>query len=541
MIHDPILFTITTSLITAQLMLGALILFHDGRSATNRIFTLVTLAFAFWGAANFFAQQVLSRSDPSATLYWIRLIMLGATLQSSTFFLFVKTFPSKTLTISPRSLWVTITATALVSALSLSPYLFLGIYPGTIDTPIPGAGIPIFIIYTIGFVGSGTVLLVRKYLRAEGEAKQSLKLILMGFIIMFSLIIFFNFFAVVFFKTTAFSPYGPAFTLPFIALTTYAIVRHKLFNLKLIATEALVLLILFVLIVEACFSNSLQEALLRALFLVVVASGGVALIRSVLVEVRHREMAEKINTELKELDEAKSEFVSVASHQLRTPLTAIIGYLSMMKEGDFGAVNEKLSPPIDRVFLSSRRLMNLVETLLDISRIEAGRFEISPEEIDILPMTKRLIEDFQIQARDKELHLTLTTPDHLPKIWADPLKTEDVVTNLIDNALKYTEKGSVTVTLASIPGFVECRVTDTGIGIDPKEAAQIFKRYTRGDRAAVHHAGGLGMGLYIGERIVTAHGGKIWAESEGKDRGSSFCFTLPIATAQQTADITTRP
>ncbi len=533
MIFDPVLFIISTSTITAQLLLAMLILFHNPRSATNRIFAVLTAAFALWAAATYFAvRMIVLNLSTQQILLWIRLVMVGATLQSSMFFLFVHTFPSEKLRISRKTFLLTLLGTAAIGTLALSPYLFTGIYPGTTDTPIPGPGMPLFILYAIGFVGAGFVLLVKKFRASAREERKSLKFILVGFLIMFLLIIFFNFFGVIFFKTTRSNPYGPAFTLPFIVLTTYAIIRHRLFNLKLIATELLVLLILFVLIIEAFFSTTVQEAVLRAIFLAVVGAGGAALIRSVYNEVRQRETAEELNVELKALDDAKSEFISIASHQLRTPLTAIIGYLSMIKEGDFGKYTDKLQAPLDRVFLSSKRLMNLVEILLDISRIEAGRFEIAPEEMNIVAMTKRLVEDFQIQARDKNIQLALESPEPFPKIYADPLKIEDVLMNLIDNALKYTEKGSVAVRFSTLTDSIQCCVLDTGIGLETDEATHIFKRFVRGQRAVSHHTEGLGMGLYVAERVITSHDGKIWATSTGKDQGSTFCFTLPIKAAQ---------
>lgn len=297
---------------------------------------------------------------------------------------------------------------------------------------------------------------------------------------------------------------------------------------NLLAAGLFVLLIFIVLILETFFSANVQEPAARVFFLAVVAVGGVALIRSVFVEVRQRKMTEKLNKELQELDEARSEFISVASHQLRTPLTAIVGYMSMIREGDFGKYTKQLQAPLDRVFLSSKRLMNLIETLLDISRIESHRFEISPEMMDIVPIAQRLLEDFQIQARDKKLALTLDIQTPIPKIYADPLKIEDVLMNIIDNALKYTEKGAVTVRLASKKKSIQCCVADTGVGLHPTEIPMIFRRSVRGTGASKTHTEGFGMGLYIGERIVTAHGGKLWAESLGKNRGSVFCFTIPI-------------
>lgn len=513
--------------VAATVVLGISVYFNKSDSQSNRSFFYFSIITAAWGVTNYLAYQF---TNERIILWLFRLVLFFAIWQAFTIFHFFYVFPLDKKRLSTSYKYLLIPMVALTSLTTLTPFIFSGVaevIKNGASKTIVEPGIFLFGIVAVGLVISGIIIIFRKLSSVEAEEKTSIRLILLGASLMFSLIITFNFIIAGIFLNVTYIPFGALFVFPFIAFTSYAILRHKLFNLKIAGTAVLVFLLAVVMFSEVILARELSLVIYRSVVFVLVLAFGIILIRGVLREVRQREIAQELNKSLKALDEARSEFISMASHQLRTPLTAIVGYLSMMKEGDFGKVAEALIAPVDRVFLSARRLMNIVETLLDVSRIEAGRFEIAPEAMDLLPMAKRLVEDFQIQARDKSLRLSLETQPQLPNVYADPLKAEDVLTNLIDNALKYTDEGSVTVRLAALPGFVQCCVEDTGMGMDADEASQIFKQYTRGERASGHSVG-LGMGLYIGERVVTAHGGKIWVNSAGKDRGSTFCFTLPI-------------
>jgi len=237
------------------------------------------------------------------------------------------------------------------------------------------------------------------------------------------------------------------------------------------------------------------------------------------------------NIRLQQLDQAKSEFLSIASHQLRTPLTGIKGYLSMILDGDFGQVPVKLKTVLSDVFENTDRLARLISVFLNVSRIESGRFELEKKQIDIVKLMEEVIGEFKVAADKKNLKLSLTKPKKLiPYVLLDRDKIKDVVVNLVDNSVKYTPKGKVEVVLDQEDGLVKVMVKDTGVGIKKGEDRELFKKFVRGDGIAQIHTGGSGLGLYIAKKIVEAHGGKIWVESEGKGLGSSFIFTLPSTT-----------
>ncbi len=235
------------------------------------------------------------------------------------------------------------------------------------------------------------------------------------------------------------------------------------------------------------------------------------------------------NVRLQQLDTAKTEFISLASHQLRTPLTIIKGYISMMVEGTWGKVPSKQAEQLDKVYKSNDRLINLVEDLLTVSRIESGRLEFEWEMISLEEMVESAVTEFSQVAKEKNLYLKLNKPEKpLPKIKIDSLKIRQVVQNLIDNALHYTKKGGITINLEEDKKKIRFSIKDTGIGISAKEKVTLFEKFSRGKEVGKMHTEGTGLGLYLGAKMINAHDGKIWVESEGKGKGSTFFFELPV-------------
>lgn len=241
------------------------------------------------------------------------------------------------------------------------------------------------------------------------------------------------------------------------------------------------------------------------------------------------EQLSEANLHLKELDEVKSEFMSIASHQLRTPLTGIMGYLSMLVDGDYGTFPKEQKNILEQVLEASKRMVRLVNVFLNITRIEAGRFKLDRQSVDMAELVEHSIQDLRSRASEK--HITITFKQHaaLRPIFVDPDKMADVILNLIDNAIKYTEKGEVHVQLRQESNGLRCEVTDTGIGIDHEEAKRLFEKFVRGSGIARIQPDGSGLGLFIAKKIVEAHGGTIGVVSSGVGKGSTFWFEIPFA------------
>ncbi|MBU1102846.1 ATP-binding protein [Patescibacteria group bacterium] len=235
----------------------------------------------------------------------------------------------------------------------------------------------------------------------------------------------------------------------------------------------------------------------------------------------------KANIELRKLDQAKSDFISIASHQLRTPLSAIKGFLSMVVEGSYGAVNADVKDKLEKTYESNERLSRLVDDLLDLSHMEGGKMEFHFAKVDFGAMVASVAEELALQAAKKKLKLEFANPSQQLFVLADEEKLRQVVMNLIDNAIKYTEKGGVEISLGKTDGHVEFSVKDTGLGMTPEELANLFKKFVRGANAPRYHTEGSGVGLYVAKLLIEAHKGEVWAESEGEGRGSTFFVKMP--------------
>ena len=235
------------------------------------------------------------------------------------------------------------------------------------------------------------------------------------------------------------------------------------------------------------------------------------------------------NLQLKNLDKAKSEFLSIASHQLYTPLTALRGYISMLKEGDYGAVVDEQKPILDILDKSATRLIELIKNLLDISRIESGRLELNLESTDLVEMAKTLVADLLPNAMNKKLELTFHEPkDPLPHAVVDAQRIRQVMLNFVDNSIKYTPQGKVEVFIVQEGDNIKFSVSDTGNGLETNDIDQLFHKFIRVGGAARFHTEGTGLGLYVAKQIVHEHHGEVFAHSEGLKKGSTFSMEIPI-------------
>lgn len=328
-----------------------------------------------------------------------------------------------------------------------------------------------------------------------------------------------------------FNLFGPIGMVLFLGFVAYSMVRYRAFNMKLIGVQVLVIALL-ALVFSLLFINSLDIIHVIIVITLALLSGvGYFLIRGVMREVRQKEQLEILssnlesaNEKLKGLDKLKTEFLSLASHQLRSPLTAITGYTSMLLEGSFGEVAPKQKEAIDRVFESSRHLTKIVEDLLNVSKIEQGGMKYEMKPFDFTEAVSSLANDLSVTAEKKGLKLKFST-DSGANYWVngDMEKIRQVVLNLIDNSIKYTEtSGSIDVSVTRSPlDRVLLSIKDTGMGVAPEIASTLFQKFSRGDGGKVN-TGGSGLGLYLAKEIVDAHKGKVWLESKGKGMGAQF-------------------
>lgn len=241
------------------------------------------------------------------------------------------------------------------------------------------------------------------------------------------------------------------------------------------------------------------------------------------------------NQKLQELDKLKDDFVSIASHELRTPMTAIRSYAWMALNRSDVPISDKLKKYLIRVLLSTERLINLVNDMLNISRIESGRIEINPEPLDLISLIRDIIDEVYFSKSTEKNFQFLILEKPIPKVFADPEKLRQVLFNLVGNALKFSPVGGKIVFDFFTDGkFLETSVKDNGPGISREDLSKLFHKFSRLDNSytAVSTSGGTGLGLYISKNLIELMHGRIWATSEGVGRGATLTFSLPVATPE---------
>ncbi|HBE89621.1 MAG TPA: hypothetical protein DDW41_00225 [Candidatus Andersenbacteria bacterium] len=718
--------------VIANISIASFAYTRNPRSATHRLFAALTFVLAAWSIATYISTTV----DHQETAIWlVRFVMFFSVPVGILFLLLMHTYPRASLSISHPKLILIVTAMVLTMIISLSPLLFktVTINPGLAPQPKPGLGLILYIPVVIFGILYGIYLLIKKFIQSRGLQRVQNAYLLTGVVIMFTLIISLNFIAPNVFKTTAFIPYGPLFTLPFVFLTAYTIARYRLMDIRaaiarsislsiLIGAVLLIygLLVIFavpyitdstgvrgeiVAAVTALISIPLARYIQRALTRLTdrflfqnqidyrralveaskelsttikiedvtrtvlnimeqtirtkktiiflqenkdhnfspYASRGARAVKVTIpkehVLVRHlkhtfgplvkdelaleREQersaahaaeikiveqtfdwldmavvlplyvnklltglivlgdkksgtpylhddlnflaalapqaatalenarlyqeslvfGEKLkfeikratqeleiaNAQLRDLDKAKSEFLSIASHQLYTPMTALRGYLSMLQEGDYGQTSPKQKPIIKILEISANRLINLIKNLLDVSRIESGRLELNLESLDFGSMVKELVQDLMPNALNKKVKLQYNQQDEtLPHVVADQERVRQVILNIVDNSIKYTDKGRIDVRVQQTDHTITLTVNDTGRGMTADEITKLFTKFTRVGGASKYRKEGTGLGLYVAKQIIREHHGDIEVTSPGMNHGSTFYVHLPI-------------
>lgn len=239
------------------------------------------------------------------------------------------------------------------------------------------------------------------------------------------------------------------------------------------------------------------------------------------------------NIKLRALDEAKDEFVGLASHQLRTPLTSVKGYISMLLEGDAGEITPIQRKLLQEAYTSSERMVHLIGDFLNVSRLQTGKFMLEVRPIDLAKLVSEEVASLESTAKAHGLKLRYRAPSHFPILYLDEGKIRQVVMNFIDNAIYYSdEETSIDISLNIEDGDAVMRVKDTGIGVPVAEQAHLFTKFYRASNARKQRPDGTGVGIFLAKKVAIAHGGSVvFTSTEGK--GSTFGLRLPVAPLSQ--------
>jgi signal transduction histidine kinase len=313
----------------------------------------------------------------------------------------------------------------------------------------------------------------------------------------------------------------------FIAFLAYMTVRYQAFNMKVLGAQALVitlgLLTFFQLFVRSVENMRLIIVANLVLFSII----GYYLIKGVRREVQQREQIESLAHDLEKSNKQQVILIHFITHQLKGFVTKSRNIFSMMREGDFGPLPESFKPMVEEGFKSDTKGVNTIQEILNAANIKSGKVEYKKEPFDLKALIDEIAHDLKQNADAKGLALNVSTGTEPLMYPGDRAQLVNAFKNLIDNSIKYTLKGEVRVSLSKDSGKVRFVIEDTGVGISKEDMGRLFTEGGHGTNSAKVNVESTGFGLYIVKNIIEAHGGKVWAESEGEGKGSKFVVELP--------------
>lgn len=556
--HIPILFL--------GLFIGFFILFSDRKNETNKNLFIFIMFFCWW-TVNDILQWVIT--DLKYSVFFQRVAIIES-LAMLFFLYFSYSFVNKKLSIKKKLL---IFAPFIpVFVLLFSDFNLKVVDAGTCLTESGGLYWYVYALSIICAAWSVSLFLYKTRNLVEKSKKDATRIIIWA-IIFFVFWFLLSILLLNYYNNDEISQVVPLGMIIFVGMIAYAITEYKFLNLKLIKAQALTYSVWMAIGSMYFFSSSTLNTLLITLTLLLAVWFGAMLIKSVKLEIKQREEVERANKtiekqndelaianeKLKQLDQAKSDFFARASHDLRTPITGIRGFVSLLEEGSYGEVNEQQKSVLEKTSTVAKNMLTLVEDFLTAAKLDAGGMQYDFAKTKVDEICKQIVDTLFPKSKDKGLTLEFKkSTGELPEVTVDASRIRESVSNLVDNAIKYTEKGGVTVQaeraessnyvpvatndpdekiLGKIVGSViRITISDTGIGIPKDELPRLFARFSRGKDTKRLKSAGTGLGLYVGKCMIQDNGGRIWAESDGDGKGSRFIVELPIEPPKEILD-----
>ncbi len=518
--------------ISIILFLGFWVYFKDKNSQINRVFLFLVFSIVLWLFTLFLFYTI---THPFWVLHLGRLNFSAIISLCYFAFRFSMVFPKETFSFKKRNLLFLKVFTVIFFLITLLTPLIdeQEIVLAHSRQTVYGPLYFLFILYFVVMLGGAIAIFARKLKTVPSRFKNHVKYVLLGISIT----------AVLGGVTNILFPYfgyqnvaklGPISILFFVIVLSYAILKHNLFNIKLVLSEILVASFSLLLLVNIFLSNSVFEYCWKGVLFLIFIYFGRIMVGSVRKEIETEAQLEKYSRELKktnehlkELDKQKTEFMSFAAHQLRAPLTSVKGFASMITERGLGRVPKKVKGAAEKIYEASEAMSDSVDDYLNISRIEQGRMEYEMEELDLHELAQEVKEELEPTAHKKKLKLSLSSDKYKTyPVRADHSKLRQIIYNFTENAIKYTPKGKVTLRVSRQKGYVILAIKDSGIGMSQATIKKLFRRYSRAQNT--QGISGTGLGLYVARKMIEAQKGKVWAESAGEGQGSTFFIKLPL-------------
>ncbi|MBI3335467.1 MAG: hypothetical protein HY001_03125 [Candidatus Portnoybacteria bacterium] len=515
--------------------LAVLIYIRDHKDKVNRAFIFLLVAILAWVVPIIFYSI---GGEKDVVWFWTRILYVGPLFIPTSFIYFIYAFLRNLERRKEIFLLIILFVPNIVLAI-ITLFSHLILQDVVVSSSLPvyitfASFYPWYVAYFLIFFGWSYILLFKNFSRNILRNAQIFYILAGSFTA-----------SIIGMVTNLLLPYfgnftlfwvGPVATLIFAVFIIYAIVTHHILNISIVSTEMFTGILIILLLLNVFTFSSPQDLFFKTAIFVGGTIIGLLLVTRSLRELRQLQQIETLNLqlqksieELQKLDELKTDFVSLASHQLRTPLTPIKGFSDMLRKGDVGSLTPEQHELADKIFFSSERMVELIDDLLDVSKLEKeGGFTYNFSVGNPSDLIKGVVDELQSQAKGKGLSLSFDLkllPD--VKVKFDAQKLKDAVENVVTNAIKYTLRGNIWVKAVEDGEWVVISVKDTGVGIDKDDMPKIFQKFFRGKEVSRLVTEGTGLGLYFTRRVIEDHGGHIWVESEGLEKGSEFIIKLP--------------
>lgn len=534
--------------VAGMVVMGVAVLFNNLKSSSNRVFFYLAITASIWGVINYLSYQ---RYQVELSFWLLRFVMFFAVWSTFFTFTFAYVFPSDSVKFPTYYKWIIAPITIITSILTLTTLVFSGvaeITDGRISKVINGPGIFIFAITVVALNLGSILFLARKISKSNSSERKPLQTILYGIYSMLFLIITFNFVLPAFFDNIRFIPLGALFLFPFIAFTSYAIMKHKIFNIRIMGTVALVFALSLVTFIEVILSDDLVLTIYRSSIFLLVLCFGALLIRGVLHEVKQRERLEVLTRELGETNESlqnaikqRESLVHLINHKVKSSFTRSKYIFAGMLDGTYGEITPEIKKRAEQGLESDDAGIKTVDLVLNTTNLQGGTVKYDMKTTDLKEVVLKSVAEKKAPAEGKGLQMETEIKDGVCNVLGDSIWLKEAVNNLIENSIRYTREGKITVGLekrADLPtaraggaqaGKALIYVKDTGIGITEEDKKSLFTAGGRGKGSAKINVDSTGYGLYSVKLIVEAHKGRVWGESEGANKGSAFFIELPLA------------
>lgn len=528
---------ITSSLVA---LLSVIIFWQDTAKRSNFFFLFFGLVVGLWGAAHTFFNATLGTpvAHSSLTIFYLALAAIPLSV-----FMYLYSFANEKNPGTFKNLFLQIIPYVLIAVtIFFVPGFIVGYKDAALGVAggiVFGQGYPLYLLYFFGFSIGGVLLLANKYRASTGVFKITIRNLVIALSAAYGIVLSAAFILPLHKSGLNLFFIGHMSVVVLGFVIAYIVSKYNFWSINVIATEFFISIITAVLVFELFLATSALDLLIKAGITILIILSSSFLVASVRREAQSRDKINRLvydldimSKELKVLDKKKSEFLAIASHHLRDPLTAIKGYSSMLVEGSFGELPLGVMEAANKIFESSKHLITMVSDFLDISRIESGDMNYNFTDVDIRKIVLDIEPEARASAEKAHIALNVTVDDRAgstPFITVgDTGKLKQVVSNLIDNAIKYTPRGEVSILLSkSIDGKkILFSVSDTGIGMSESTLEKIFRKFSRAEEGSKVYTEGVGLGLYVAKEIIKKHEGRIWAESKGEGVGSTLYVEL---------------